>query len=308
MDLLALVGHTPLVELPNCAPKPGVRILAKLEGQNPSGSIKDRIVAFMVERALAEGRLKPGQEIVEASTGNTGLALAMVGRRLGNPVRVVVPRSVFGDVVRALIAFDCGIEWVPADLGIKSAVDVARDIAKRDDAYLLDQFGSLDNPLCHYETTAVEIIQDCPEIDAFVCGLGTGGTAMGVGRRLKEHRKSIQIVAAEPHPGNNLQGLRSLQDGFIPPILDVGRLDSKFLVRSAQAFRASREVLQREGIFAGLSSGAAMHAALKWAQRIDRGTIVVMFADAGWKYLTTPAFQPEEPIDDEDALDDVLWW
>lgn len=308
MELLSLIGNTPLIELKNCAPKPGVRILAKLEGQNPSGSIKDRIVAFMVERARAEGRLKPGQEIVEASTGNTGLALAMAGRRLGHPVRVVVPQSVFPDVVRALQAFDCGIEWVPADLGIKSAVDVARDIAKRDDGYLLDQFGNLDNPLCHYETTAVEIIRACPEIDAFVCGLGTGGTAMGVGRRLKEYRPGIQVIAAEPHPGNNLQGLRSLQEGFIPPILDLTRLDSKILVRSASAFRAAREVLQREGIFAGLSSGAVMHAALKWAQRIERGTIVVIFADAGWKYLTTPAFQPGAAIEDEEALDDVLWW
>jgi cysteine synthase B len=308
VDLLELVGNTPLVELKNCSPKPGVRLLAKLEGQNPTGSIKDRIVAFMIERALADGRLRRGQEIVEASTGNTGLALAMVGRRLGHPVRVVVPQSVFTDVVRALIAFDCGIEWVPANLGIKSAVDVAHDIARRNDAFLLDQFGSSDNPLCHYETTAVEIIRDCPEVDAFVCGLGTGGTAMGVGRRLKEYRPTIKVVAAEPHPGNNLQGLRSLQEGFIPPVLDLHQLDGKFLVRSSHAFRASREVLQREGIFAGLSSGAALHAALRWAQRIERGTIVVMFADAGWKYLTTPAFQPAAPIEDEDALDDVLWW
>ena len=308
MDLLSLVGHTPLIELKDCEPKPGVRIFAKLEGQNPSGSIKDRIVAFMLAKARTEGRLKPGQEIVEASTGNTGLALALLGRRLGHPVRIAVPRSVFPDVVRALQAIDCQIEWVPADRGIKSAVDFAHDIARRDGAFMLNQFDSLDNPLCHYETTAVEILEQCPQVDAFVCGLGTGGTAMGVGRRLKEHRRDIQIIAAEPHPGHNLQGLRSLQDGFIPSILDVGRLDAKFLTRSANAFRATREVLQREGIFAGISSGAVMYAALKWAQRVERANIVVMFADAGWKYLTTPAFQPDAAIEDGDALDEVLWW
>jgi [CysO sulfur-carrier protein]-thiocarboxylate-dependent cysteine synthase len=308
MDILSLVGKTPLIELRNCSPKPGVRILAKLEGQNPTGSIKDRIVAQMLERARADGRLKPGQEIVEASTGNTGIALAFVGRRLGHPVRVIVPQSVFPDVVRALQAFDIGIEWVPAQLGIKSALDVAVDIVRRDGSYLLDQFGSADNANAHYETTGREILADCPEVDVFVCGLGTGGTAMGVGRRLREHNPNVQVVAAEPHPGNNLQGLRSLADGYIPPILDIARLDSKILVRSANAFRAARELLHREGIFAGLSSGAVMYAALRAAQRMDSGTIVAMFADAGWKYLTTPAFSPDGVMDDEDELDDVLWW
>ena len=308
MDILSLVGNTPLVELRNCSPKPGVRILAKLEGQNPTGSIKDRIVAYMLERARADGRLKPGQEIVEASTGNTGIALAFVGRRLGHPVRVVVPQSVFPDVVRTLQAFDIGIEWVPAHLGIKSALDVARDIVQRDGSYLLDQFGSTENPQSHYETTGPEIVAACPEVDIFVCGLGTGGTAMGVGRRLREHNPNVRVVVAEPHPGNNLQGLRSLADGYIPPILDLTRLDGKVLVRSANAFRAARELLHREGIFAGLSSGAVMYAALKAAQRLERGTIVVMFADGGWKYLTTPAFSPDGIMDDEDELDDVLWW
>jgi len=308
VEVLSLVGHTPLVELKNCSPRPGVRLFAKLEGQNPTGSIKDRIVAFMVQRARAEGRLRPGQEIVEATTGNTGISLAMVGRQLGHPVRTVVPRTVFPDVERALRAYDADIEWVDAGLGIKSAIDVAHEIVRRDGAYLLDQFESLDNPRAHYETTAVEILEACPEVDVFVCGLGTGGTAMGVGRRLKEHNPRVQVVAAEPHSGNHLQGLRSLDDGYIPPILDLTALDGKILVRSASAFRAAREVLAREGIIPGLSSGAVMYAALKWAQRMERGTIVVMFADAGWKYLTTPAFSPDAAPEDEDALDDVLWW
>ncbi len=307
-SVLALVGNTPLVELKNCSPKPGVRIFAKLEGQNPSGSTKDRIVAFMLERAKERGDLRPGQPIIEATTGNTGIALAMLGRRLGHPVRAVVPETVFPDVVRALAAYEAEIQWVPAGLGIKSAVDVAAEAVRRDGAYLLDQFGSADNPRAHYEGTAPEILRDQPDVDVFVCGLGTGGTIMGVGRRLREANPAVQLVAAEPHPGNHLQGLRSMDDGFVPPILDLSLLDGKILVRSAAAFRAAREVLSREGIFAGLSSGAVMHAALKWAQRLERANIVVMFADSGWKYLTTPAFQPGAPIEDEDALDDVLWW
>jgi cysteine synthase B len=220
----------------------------------------------------------------------------------------VVPESVFPDVVRALKAYQAGIEWVRAGLGIKSAIDIAKDIARRDNAFLLDQFANTDNVTCHYETTALEVLEACPEVDVFVSGLGTGGTIMGVGRRLREHNPAVRLVAAEPHPGNQLQGLRSLDDGYVPPILDLKQLDAKVLVRSASAFRATREVLQREGIFAGLSSGAVMYAALKWAQRMERGTIVVMFADAGWKYLTTPAFDPDSEIEDEEALDDTLWW
>lgn len=308
-DILSLVGHTPLVELKACSPKPGVRLFAKLEGQNPTGSVKDRVVAYMLERARADGRLKPGQEIVEASTGNTGIALAMIGRRLGHPVRIVVPETVFSNVTRSLMAFEPQIEWVAADLGIKSAIDVASSIAEDDGAYLLNQFGSPDNPRCHYEYTAVEILEQQPEINVFVCGLGTGGTASGVGRRLKEHNRQLKVVGAEPHPGGHVQGIRSLEDGYIPPNLDLGLLDAKILVRSVSAFRAARELLQREGLLGGLSSGAVLHAALKWAQRIESGNIVMLFADSGWKYLNSPAFVLDDPLDDEhETLDDVLWW
>ncbi len=307
-SVLSLVGNTPLVELKNCEPKPGVRIFAKLEGQNPTGSIKDRIVAFMLERAKARGDLKPGQDVIEATTGNTGISLAMLGRRLGHKVRAIVPVTVFPDVVQALHAYGAEIEWVPAALGVKSALDVARQVSRREGSYLLDQFCNADNALAHYETTAVEILRELPRVDVFVCGLGSGGTITGAGRRLREANAKVQLVAAEPHPGNQLQGMRSLDDGFVPPILDLKLLDGKILVRSASAFRAAREVLMREGLFVGLSSGAVMHAALKWAQRMERGDIVVIFADSGWKYLGTPAFRPEAPIPDEDALDDVLWW
>ena len=308
-ELLSLVGHTPLVELKHCSPRPEVRLFAKLEGQNPTGSIKDRIVAFMLERARAEGRLRPGQEIVEATTGNTGISLAMAGGRLGHEVRAVVPQSVFPDLVQALKAYGSEIEWVAPDLGIKTAIDVAGEIVARDDAFLLNQFSSPDNPLCHYETAAVEILEAKPEVDVFIAGLGTGGTITGTGRRLREHNPAVQLVAAEPHPGNHLQGLRSLDDGYVPPILDLSLLDAKILVRSASAFRAARELLAREGILAGLSSGAVLHAALKWAQRMEAGNIVMIFADSGWKYLGSPAFNLDQPLpEDDDSLDDVLWW
>jgi len=308
-DVLALIGRTPMVELKHCSPSPGVRLFAKLEGQNPTGSVKDRIVSYMLARARADGRLAPGQEIVEATTGNTGIALAMAGRHLGHPVRLIVPTTAFSDVTQALKAWEPRIEWVAPDQGIKSAIVAAREIGANEGAYLLDQFGSPDNPLCHYETTAVEILEQMPDVDAFVCGLGTSGTAMGVGRRLKEHNPQIQVVVAEPHPGHTLQGIRSLDDGYMPPILDFGLLDGKILVKSADAFRAVREVLRRDGVLGGLSSGAVLHAALKWAQRVERANIVLLFADSGWKYLNSPAFQLEASLDDpEDAFEEVLWW
>jgi cysteine synthase B len=208
-----------------------------------------------------------------------------------------------------LKAWEPQIEWVAAEQGIKSAITVAKEIARRDGAFLLDQFGSRDNPRCHYETTAVEILTQLPEVDVFVCGLGTSGTAMGVGQRLKEHNPRLQLVVAEPHPGQALQGIRSLDDGYVPPILDLTLLDAKILVRSADAFRAVREVLRRDGILGGLSSGAVLHAALKWAQRVDKANIVLLFADSGWKYLNSPAFRLDASLEDPgESFDEVLWW
>ncbi|HEX3244769.1 MAG TPA: cysteine synthase family protein [Chloroflexota bacterium] len=308
MDTLSLIGNTPLVELTHCSPRPGVRFFAKLEGQNPTGSIKDRIVAYMLERARADGKLRDGQEIVEASTGNTGIALAMIGTRLGHPVRVVVPETAFPGVLRVLTAYGARIETVAGQPGVRNAIEIARQIADTDGAFVMNQFGSPDNPGCHYERTAEEIIAACPNVDAFVCGVGTGGTAMGVGRRLKEHNPAVSIVATEPHPGAQLQGLRSLGDGYVPPILDLTALDAKILVNSGNAFRAVREILARDGLIVGPSAGAAMHAALKWAQRLEQGNVVVMFADSGWKYLGSPSMQTDELPTEEGELDDVLWW
>ncbi len=308
-DVLELTGHTPLVELKHCSPKPGVRLFAKLEGQNPTGSVKDRIVSYMLRQAEADGRLAPGQEVVEATTGNTGIALAMAGKRLGHPVRLVVPTTAFNDVTQALKAWEPRIEWAEPGQGIKSAILAAQEIARSEGAYLLDQFASPDNPRAHYETTGVEILEQMPDVDVFICGLGTSGTAMGVGRRLKEHRPGVKLIVAEPHLGDNLQGMRSLDDGYVPPILDFGLLDGKILVRSADAFRAVREMLRRDGVLGGLSSGAVLHAALKWAQRVDKANIVMLFADSGWKYLNSPAFRLESSLEDPDEhFDEVLWW
>jgi len=307
-DLLDLIGKTPLLELSHCAPKPGVRLLAKLEGHNPTGSIKDRVVAFMVEAARAKGVLTPGQEIIEATTGNTGIALAMAGKRLGHPVCVVVPEAVYPGVIPVLEAFGARIVRTASNLGIRSALDVAGELAEREGGYFLNQFGSPANPACHYQTTAVEILADCPSVDVFVCGLGTGGTIMGVGRRLKENRPDVRLLAAEPHPGDQLQGLRSMEDGFLPPILDLSLLDGKIVVTADSAFRAVREIASREGLLVGPSSGAVMHAALKWAQRIERATVVLMFADSGWKYVGSPMLKQAEWPTGEDDADDILWW
>jgi [CysO sulfur-carrier protein]-thiocarboxylate-dependent cysteine synthase len=308
MDFLTLVGNTPLVELTHCSPRAGVRLFAKLEGQNPTGSIKDRIVAFMLDRARSTGQLRPGQTLVEASTGNTGIALAMIGHRLGHEVRVVAPDTVYPGVARILRMYGASVDWVAGERGIERAMERAREIAEPDGAFLLNQFGSPANPHCHYETTAVEILAACPNVDAFVCGLGTGGTIMGVGRRLKEANPSVQLVAAEAYPGDQLQGLQNMAAGYVPPILDLAMPDGKILVTAASAFRAIHEILAREGIVVGPSSGAVMHAARKWAQRMDRGNIVLMFADSGWKYLGLPSLEPGNLPTDEGALDDVLWW
>jgi cysteine synthase B len=308
MDILALVGHTPLIELTNCSPRPGVRLFAKLEGQNPTGSIKDRVVSYLIRQAATRGVLHPGQPIVEATTGNTGIALAMVGQRLGHPVRVVVPDTVFPGVARVLTAYGATIEWVPGDLGIIRALEVAWQIVDREGAFFLNQFGSPDNPRCHYETTGVEILAACPDVDVFVCGLGTGGTIMGVGQRLREQNPAVRLIAAEPHSGEQLQGLRSMSEGFVPPILDLSILDTRILVHGARAFRAVHELLAREGVLVGPSSGAVLHAALRWAQHMERVNIVVLFADAGWKYLSAPAYPATEPLEDEEELDDILWW
>lgn len=310
LHVLHTIGKTPMVELRRLSPNPDVRLFAKLEGYNPTGSIKDRIVKHMLQHAEREGRIIPGDTVIEASTGNTGIALAMIGRALGYNVRIVMPENVYPEIPRSLAVYGADVHWVPTEAGVTGAMEVARKMAADEGRFMLDQFGNEHNARAHYVWTGAEILEDVPEIDVFVAGLGTGGTVMGTGRRLKEANPRTKVIAVEPHPGNQLQGLKSLADGFIPPILDLGFLDGKILVRSGHAFRAARMLVDREGIFGGISAGAVLHAGLKYAERMTRGNIVLIFADSGWKYLETNLWSRGVPDggEEEENLDDIIWW
>jgi cysteine synthase B len=308
VDILHAIGNTPLVELRHLSPNPGVRLFAKLEGRNPTGSVKDRIVREMVLEAERNGRLHPGSRIIEASTGNTGIALAMVGRALGYHVRIVIPENVFPEIPRTLAAYGAEIHWVPGELGVKRAIEVARAMATDEGWFMLDQFADPVNIRAHYEGTAGEILDELAHVDLFVAGLGTGGTLMGVGRRLKEVNTATQVFAVEPHPGYQVQGLKSLADGFIPPLLDYHVLDGKILVRTGHAFRGAATLMQREAIFGGVSAGAVLHGALKAIERLPHGNVVLLFADSGWKYITTHMWTSAPEVHEDEELDDVIWW
>ena len=234
----------------------------------------------------------------------------MIGRLLGYAVKVVVPENVFPEIGELLRVYGAEIIWVPAEQGIKRAMEVARRLAAERGWFILDQFANEENSQAHYEGTGAEILADLPRVDVFVAGLGTGGTVMGTGRRLKEANPATRVVAVEPHPGSQVQGLKSLEDGYIPPILDQSMLDGKVLVRSRHAFEHAYGLVHREGIFAGPSSGAVLHAALKFARRLESGNVVCLFADAGWKYLGTSIWNPpsDEPDHDDESQDEVIWW
>lgn len=310
-SVIDLVGKTPLVELKSLSPKPGVRFFAKLEGQNPTGSIKDRIVVHLLRRARETGALQPGQPVVEASTGNTGVSLALFGRLLGHPVEVCVPESVYPEIEVLLRSFGARVRRIPRQAGIKTAYEAAQAIAREEGAYLLNQFGDAENAAAHYQGTGAEILADLERVDVFVAGLGTGGTITGAGRRLKEANPACKVVGVEPRLGVHVQGLHSLADGFIPPVLDESVLDAKILVGNRHAFSHARRAMLAEGIFGGISSGAVLHAAMRIAKRIARGNVVMIFADGGWKYLGTSLWEAEEEagVDAaDDPLDDVLWW
>jgi cysteine synthase len=306
-NILDAIGHTPLVELKRFQPKGGVRIFAKLEGHNPSGSVKDRIAKYMIERAEAEGKLTPDKIVLEPTSGNTGISLAMVCRVKGYRLKVVMPENVSMERRQVLEAFGAEVVLTEGRRGTNGSIEVALKLAEDPQYFMPYQYGNLANPLAHYETTGPEILADLPDVDVFVAGLGTGGTLMGVGRRLKEYNPRIRVVAAEPHPGEQVQGLRSLEEGFVPPILDLNLLDSKILVRAVDSFRLTRELLRREGIFAGISAGAALYAALRYAERLSRGNIVVLFADGGWKYLSSGVWTaPLEELGE--TAEKVIWW
>jgi cysteine synthase B len=306
--VLDMVGNTPLVEIAALSPKPAVHIYAKLEGQNPTGSVKDRIARYMIDRAEREGALKPGQTILEPTSGNTGIALALIGSLRGYPVNVVMPDAVSAERTELLQAFGAEIIYSPGELGSNGSVVMAREVAaEHPDWFMPFQYENEDNPRAHYETTAEEIIADLPDVDVFVSGLGTGGTLTGVGRRLKEHNPAVRIVAAAPHPGDLVQGLRSLEEGYIPPVFDETVLDGRIVVDSASSFRATRELTVQAGIFAGISSGAVIRAAQRVAERMDEGKIVCLLADGGWKYLSTGLWTSDYD-EIEEQVSEKLWW
>ncbi|HEX9775650.1 MAG TPA: cysteine synthase [Actinomycetota bacterium] len=305
-DILGAIGNTPLVGLAAIAPD-GIHLFAKLEGHNPTGSMKDRIALRMVAEAEQSGALTPGKTVLEPTSGNTGIALSMVCKRKGYRLVCVMPENVSAERVQLLEMFGTEIVYSEARLGSNGAVAKALGMAEADPGYhLLYQYGNEANPRAHYEGTAAEIIADCPEVNVFVAGLGTGGTLMGCGRRLKEHNPAVKVVAAEPEYGELVYGLRNLDEGYVPPIIDLSVLDARIKVGTTDALRRTRELVEKEGIFAGISSGAALHVALRVSERYPGSTIVVLLPDGGWKYLSTGAYGGsfEEAVK---RLEGVLW-
>jgi cysteine synthase B len=302
-SLLDLVGNTPLVELPRLSPKPSVKLYAKLEGQNPTGSIKDRVALAMVEAA----QLEPAQELLEPTSGNTGISLALVARLKGYRLTCVMPENVTEERRRLLRLYGAEIVESPGDEGSNGAVRVAHELAAREPRYrMLFQYANPANPRAHYDGTGGEIAEALDRVDVLVAGLGTGGTLMGAGARLRESFPDVTVAAAEPLPGDPVMGLRSLEDGYVPPVLDVSKLDRKLLVSNAEAVAGLRALLEHEGVFAGVSSGAVVHVARRLAEELDEGVVVAILADAGWKYLSAPFWEREDSADAE--MEEAVWW
>jgi [CysO sulfur-carrier protein]-thiocarboxylate-dependent cysteine synthase len=307
-DLVQSIGNTPLIELKRLSPKPGVRLWAKLESRNPTGSVKDRVARSMIEDAEAKGAIRPGQTILEPTSGNTGISLAMICSRKGYPLKVVMPDNVTPERTQLLQMYGAEIVYSEGSKGSNGAVELALDMAEKNASYYMPyQYGNEANPLAHYNGTAPEILAELDEIAAFVAGLGTGGTLMGNGRRLKEELgDQVKIVAAEPMQGEPVQGLRSLDDGFIPPIIDLSLLDRKIFVTNRDAIVWTRKLLDEEGIFAGVSTGAIARVAVRIAGELDEGNVVFIVADDGWKYLSSGIYT--RPVDEIANLDSTVWW
>jgi [CysO sulfur-carrier protein]-thiocarboxylate-dependent cysteine synthase len=305
-DLLSLVGNTPLVELPRLSPKPEVRLYAKLEGQNPTGSIKDRVALALIADAEARGELESGRELLEPTSGNTGIALALVAKLKGYRLTCVMPENVTEERRRLLRLYGAEIVQSPGAEGSNGAVLLAQELAAKESRYYMPfQYGNAANPRAHYEGTGAEIAEALDRVDVLVAGLGTGGTLMGAGERLRESFPDVVIAAAEPLPGDPVMGLRSLEDGYVPPILDVSKLDRKLLVSNAEAVAGLRTLLEHEGLFAGVSAGAVVSVARRLAADLDEGVVVAILADGGWKYLSAPFWDAADP---EEAMEADLWW
>ena len=304
-SLLELVGSTPLVELSRFAPGP-VTVYAKLEGQNPTGSIKDRVAKAMIEAAEASGELEPGRRLLEPTSGNTGISLALVAKLKGYPLTCVMPENATEERRRLLRLYGAEIVDSPGAEGSNGAVRLALELAKREPSYFMPfQYANEANPRAHYEGTGAEIAQVLDRVDVLVAGLGTGGTLMGTGERLRERFPDLVVAAAEPLPGDPVMGLRSLADGYVPPILDVAKLDRKVLVSNEESVTALRELLDTEGIFGGVSAGAVVHVARRLAAELEEGVVVCVLADGGWKYLSADFW---DATDVERSMERTVWW
>jgi cysteine synthase B len=307
--IVEAIGHTPLVGIQRMSPNPAVRLYAKLELYNPTGSVKDRAAAYLIEDLERRGVLREDSIILEPTSGNTGIALAMIGRRKGYRVALVMPDNVTTERRQLATLFGAEIIDSPGERGSNGAIALARDLCASDPRYVMPyQYGNPANPRAHYETTGPEILAACPEIEVFVAGLGTSGTLMGVGRYLREHKPGTRIVAAEPLPGENVQGLRSLDEGFVPEILDPSILDAKYLVSNRDAVAALRDLVAKEGVFAGPSCGAVLVAAAREARTMEAGTIVALLPDGGWKYLSAGTFERDLDEMEDDLEGGVSWW
>jgi len=303
-SVLDLIGNTPLVDVSRLSPNPNVRIIAKLENQNPFGSVKDRIAKAMVEDAEKHGRLMPGQTIVEPSSGNTGIALAAIAQIKGYPIKILMPTSVSIERRQMLDIFGAEVILTPGEEGSNGAVARAIEMAKQNpDWCFLYQYANDANARAHYEGTGPEILRDCPEITHFVAGLGTSGTLMGTGRFLKENKPGVKIIAVEPPLGESVEGLRNLDEGYVPPLFDNWHgfdiLDRKRVVRPRESIEWTRRLVRECGIFSGISAGAALAGAAKVASEIEEGTIVFIVCDGGWKYLSTGAYTDD--LDEAEA-------
>jgi cysteine synthase/molybdopterin converting factor small subunit len=305
-SLLDLVGSTPLVELPRLAPKSQVQIYAKLEGSNPTGSIKDRIALAMIESAETSGELEPGRALLEPTSGNTGISLAMVAKLKGYPLTCVLPANATEERKRLLRIYGAEIIESPAAEGSNGAVRMALELAQADPRWFMPfQYANEANPRAHYEGTGAEIAEALDRVDVVVAGLGTGGTLMGVGERLRETFPDVVVAAAEPLPGDPVMGLRSLEDGYVPPILDVSKLDRKILVSNAESLAGLRALIEREGVFGGVSAGAVIHVARRLAEELDEGVVVCILADGGWKYLSADFWEADDVAE---SMETTVWW
>jgi cysteine synthase B len=309
-DIIQAIGNTPLVELRRISPKPGVRIYAKLESYNPTGSVKDRVARSLIEHAESEGLIRPGQTILEPTSGNTGISLAMICRRKGYPLKVVMPDNVTAERTQLLHMYGAEIVYSPGEQGSNGAVALALEMAEGDPSYYMPyQYGNQANPDAHYNGTAVEILEELDTVTAFVAGLGTGGTLMGNARRFKEVDPDTLIVAAEPLQGELVQGLRSLDDGYIPPIIDLSLLDRKIFVSNRDAVVWTKKLMEEEGLFVGVSTGAIASICVRVAADLDEGNVVFVAPDDGWKYLSSGVYTKTiEELEDEGVLERGSFW